>query len=100
MYLKQQRTLRKSRKGEIPLLELLEKHPVRETLSTDSDTFQYTITPQLVQHKLCSDLASLVEKRKQMLSLSGMCYQWSSYLYNLLLIWYKFWWLVEAWFNR
>jgi len=62
------------------LLELLEKHPVRETLSTDSDTFQYTITPQLVQHKLCSNLASLVEKRKKPLSLPGMCYECNSYL--------------------
>jgi len=52
------------------LFKLLEKHPVGETLSTDSDSFQHTITPQLVQHKMGSDLASLLKKKKQMKMLS------------------------------
>ena len=54
------RERRDSEKGTIPLLEFLEEHPVRKALSADSDTLQYTITPELVQHQMSADLASLL----------------------------------------
>lgn len=43
--------------GELPLPELLEWQPVRETLSADTDTFQDTVAMQLVKDKLSTDLA-------------------------------------------
>ena len=66
------------------MLEFLEKHPVGETLSTDSDAFQYTITPQLVQDQLCSNLASLNKRKNfvtdQSVSWSVLSMQWYSAL--------------------
>lgn len=37
-------------KGFLPLTELLEDDPVGESLSADTNTFQDTITAQLLQH--------------------------------------------------
>ena len=43
----------------ITLPELLEEDPVGESLATDPDSFQHTITTQLIQNKVGIDLASL-----------------------------------------
>ena len=55
----------------MPLFELLEQHSVWETLTTDSDAFQNTITPQLVKDEMGLDFASLqqrTEKHNQLIT--------------------------------
>lgn len=43
-----------------PLSEFLEGHPVWESFSADTDTFQNTITPQLMQYKWRLDHTSFL----------------------------------------
>jgi len=42
-----------------PLSELLEWDAVREALSADPDPLQYTITPQLIQNQMRTQLPCL-----------------------------------------
>lgn len=42
-----------------PLTEFLEDDSVGETLSTDSDSLQYTVTPQLLQDQVSIQLPCL-----------------------------------------
>lgn len=44
---------------DLPLLEFIERHSVRETLSANTNTFQNTITPQLMQNEVGIDLTRL-----------------------------------------
>jgi hypothetical protein len=42
----------------VPLPEFLERYTVGEALPANTKTLENTITPQLVKHKRCVDLAS------------------------------------------
>ena len=72
----------------MPLFELLEQHSVWETLTTDPDAFQNTITPQLVKDEMGLDFASLqqrTEKHNQLNPLSAQQVMLSSW-HTLILI--------------
>lgn len=47
--------------GYLPQLEVGVHHSVRETLTTDTDTFKYTVTGQLVHHQVSVDKTGLLQ---------------------------------------